>query len=136
LVVFAYLTRLIWLECLLKVAWWASFALHPRRRLAFAVRIVEWRATLLGHSRPASSPPREWLLHQIADQVTGQGDSETQVSAIVRSFCDLADRLCFGESDGGAIGQREHQITSGFVGALPMKTLKTIFGKKTACRSR
>ena len=133
LIALVYVTRLVWLEFLLTFAWWASVVCGPRRRFAFAVRIVETRAAALGHSRPAGSPPREWLLHRVAGQVAGrvagQGNSDNQVNAVVRSFCDLADRLYFGKTDVGMLGENHSRIASGFVGALPIRTLKTIFGE-------
>lgn len=116
-----FLTRLIWLELGLTVLWWASVALSPRRRLAFALRIVETRATLLGHSRPTGSPPREWLLHEVTDQET----PDSQLKVIIRSFCDLADRLYFGNVDTDP-SRAQIQVANGLVGALPMRTLKKL----------
>ncbi len=126
LIVFAsasliYLTRLIWLELFLTVLWWSSVVLKPRRRLAFAMRIVETRAQLLGHSRPIGSPPREWLLHKVTDQET----PDSQIKVIVRSFCDLADRLYFGNAEID-VNRAQIQVAHGLVGALPMRTLKKI----------
>ena len=116
----AYLTRLIWLELLLQSMWCASIVISPRRRLALAVRIIEARAKLLGHSRPTASPPRQWLL----DDVTRNEDSESRLRKLVESFCDLADCIYFGDPDAVSVGPRQVQIASSLVGSLPMRTLK------------
>ena len=124
-VTFVYVTRLIWMEFLLKMTWWASFVLGPRRRLALAVRIIEIRAKLLGHSRPTGSPPRDWLLNNVTDQEK----PDSQVNVVVRSFCDLADRLYFGNLDTNSVSQGQLQVANGLVGALPMRTLKKTFAE-------
>ena len=119
----AYLTRLVWMDWLLTLFWWASVLVGPRRRFGLAVRVIEARARLLGHGRPVGSPPREWLLGRVAQE----DRSDSKLRGLVESFCDLADRLSFGSSND--VDRNELQLATGVVGALPMRTLKKTFAQ-------
>jgi hypothetical protein len=86
-----YVTRRIWLEWLLSLAWGASAWLRPRERMRLAMKIIETRARLAGQRRPSGRLQRDWI-----EDLT-RGDSA--IAPIARRFCDAADAMFFGLQD-------------------------------------
>ena len=110
-------TRLVWIEWLIRLSWWLSLPLGQRRRLSFAMWIIEFRAWLLRRGRPKASPPRDWLLDDLllrAD-VAVREQSET--------FCDLADRVCFGHADQSP-QTSQRNVMDGVVSGLSLRKLR------------
>ncbi|OUT56431.1 MAG: hypothetical protein CBB71_18035 [Rhodopirellula sp. TMED11] len=120
--------RLIWLEWALMLVWWLSSWLPAQARLRLAVRIIETRAWLIGKSRPAGQPTRDWLLMMTGnDSTVEQGHQE-----ILRSFCDLADRICFGNaSSHHDIQASQRQVLRDLVRTFSAKRLALHFTEVT-----
>lgn len=111
-------TRLIWVDWLVAIVWWFARPLQSRRRLQLAMRIIEFRAGMLRHSRPATLPQREWLL----DRLLVRMDHEMQQCA--RTVCDFADEFFFGGLDQRVAADKQLQALDVFVGELPIRILK------------
>ncbi len=86
-----YVTRRIWLDWLLTMAWGASGWLRPRERMRLAMKIIETRGRLAGQRRPSGRPQRDWI-----EDLT-RGDAA--IAPIARRFCDAADAMFFGLQD-------------------------------------
>ena len=112
-----YRTRLVWIEWLIFVFWRLSIPLGQRRRLGFAMRIIELRARLLSHARPKASPPRDWLL----DDLLLRADAALRTQ--FESFCDVADRVCFGHTDSSQEAA-QRKVIDGVVSGLSLRTLR------------
>jgi hypothetical protein len=87
-----YLTRHIWIEWLLALAWGLSRCRRPRERVRLAMRIIETRARLAGQRRPRGRPQRDWI-----EDLTR---ADPAIAPTVRRFCDAADAMFFGLQDG------------------------------------
>lgn len=112
-----YATRLIWVEWLIFLSWWLSKPLGQRTRLAFAMRIIEFRARLLRQPRPKASPPRDWLLNDLLAR------ADVALRARFEAFCDVADRVCFGHA-APAPDRNQRKVIDGVVSGLSLRTLR------------
>jgi hypothetical protein len=115
-----FLSRLVWIDWCLASLWWISLPLGARHRVRMAMRIIEFRARMLRHSRPACLPPRTWLL----DELFTPKNSDGQLRELIESFCDLADRVCFrcGKTEG--VQTVQLQTIGKVVSSLPIARLK------------
>ena len=123
-----YRFRLVWLEWILMLVWWLSSWLQAQVRLRLAVRIIEARAWLVGKSRPSGQPTRDWLLTLTSKNSTvEQGHQE-----ILRSFCDMADRICFGNAVSHGDSQAsQRQVLRDLVRTFSAKRLALHFTEVT-----
>ncbi|MEM6362900.1 MAG: transglutaminase domain-containing protein [Planctomycetota bacterium] len=87
----AFRLRRIWVDWLLTLMWRGAIGLGPRRQVRLAMKIIETRARLAGHRRPAGTTQRAWL------EMITRGDAA--ISAAAAQFSNAADALCFGEGN-------------------------------------
>ena len=90
-------TRVLWIELVLRLVWLLSRPLGPRLRLRLFFRVLEWRARVANRSRAAGVSQRDWILSVV------QGDAV--LADRVRSSCDAADRMIFGDRQLADAGQ-------------------------------
>ncbi|MEO1526347.1 MAG: transglutaminase-like domain-containing protein [Planctomycetota bacterium] len=112
-----YRFRLIWVDALLRVFWWLSLPLGQRRRLGFAMRIIEIRAWMLDRARPKAAPSRDWLMDDLLLR------ADDSLRGRFESFCDLADRVCFGHADRSSDAS-QRKVIDGVVSGLSLRTLR------------
>ncbi|MEM8913811.1 MAG: transglutaminase-like domain-containing protein [Planctomycetota bacterium] len=89
-----YLLRCFWIDHLLVLVWKLAGWIQPHRRVRLAMRIIEWRARLVGCRRPGGKTQRAWL------QELTQG--EPTVARAAERFSDMADALFFGHAPSAA----------------------------------
>ena len=83
-----FLTRVVWFEFFLRLAWLVGGLLSDRLRVRILLWILQCRARLAGQPRQAGTPQRDWLL-----SLTRRDD---KLSAGALTCCDAADRMVFG----------------------------------------
>ncbi|MGI9471899.1 MAG: DUF3488 and transglutaminase-like domain-containing protein [Rubripirellula sp.] len=84
-----FLTRVIFFELFIRLAWLLGGLLSDRQRLRVLLWILQWRASLAGKPRRVGTPQRDWLL-----SLTHRDD---KLSGVALACCDAADRMVFGE---------------------------------------
>ncbi|MDV6030711.1 MAG: transglutaminase domain-containing protein [Phycisphaera sp. RhM] len=108
-----FFTRSLWIDWLLTVVWKLARWLRPRRRICFAIRIIETRATIAGYRRPAGQSQRVWL-----EKLTAADPRRAEAA---QRFADAADALIFGDSQ-----VQSYRGATELVDLLPVRTITAL----------
>ncbi|MBM82783.1 MAG: hypothetical protein CMJ78_19655 [Planctomycetaceae bacterium] len=107
-----WITRVVWLDGILAVVCWGAGCGSPRRRVLWTLRLLEWRAWLVGYTRPQTAALSSWYssLISILPQETSNslraslrfaecclyGPSDRQISSLqtgeVTAVCSIVRR--------------------------------------------
>lgn len=88
LLIVIFLTRVVWFEVAMRLAWTLGRFLPNRQRIRILLWILQGRARLAGSPRSEGQPQRDWLLRLTRqDELLNHDATEC---------CDAADRMVFG----------------------------------------
>ena len=85
LMVLGYRKRHLLTDLISKILWRAGWFGTTQRRIAWTIRILEWRARMAGHARPSSTTLRKWYSSLAAK------DQQLQEHPVLETILNLAN---------------------------------------------